>query len=115
MAKLAEAVADLIKQRLPECAAELKAGEHGGVPVVFEDKTIATICVTRPGSVLTDDEIGLIRAIAETISGPYSKATALEMARLEATVDKLTGMANRRAFEMVWASYGPDPVYVIPR
>jgi len=111
--KLAAAVADLIKEQFRECEAELKPGEHDGVPVVFEDKTIATIRLTRYGSVLTDDEISLIRAIAEKIAGPYSKAAALEMARLEATVDKLTGLANRRAFEMISASYGPDPVSVV--
>src|SRR5207244_13489480 len=111
--KFAQAVADLIKQRFPGCHAELKPGEHDGVPVVFEDKTIATICVTRPESILSDDEIGLIRAIAEQIAGPYSKAMALETARIEATVDKLTGLANRRAFEMISAAPGPDPFSIV--
>src|SRR5205085_4298938 len=40
--KLAALVADLIEKQFRECEAELKLGEHDGVPVVFEDKTIAT-------------------------------------------------------------------------
>src|SRR5437016_2367252 len=35
--KLAALVADLIEKQFRECEAELKLGEHDGVPVVFED------------------------------------------------------------------------------
>ena len=55
----------------------------------------------------------MIRAIAENIAGTLSKAMALEIARIEATVDKLTGLANRRAFEMAAVSLDRKPVSVV--
>ena len=106
-------VSELIKKRFLDCCAELKAGEHDGFPVVFEGKVIATVCVARRSTLFTDDEIGLIRAIAENIAGTLSKAMALEIARIEATVDKLTGLANRRAFEMAVVSLDHKPVSVV--
>jgi diguanylate cyclase (GGDEF)-like protein/putative nucleotidyltransferase with HDIG domain len=111
--KISCVVSDLIKQRLPGCDAEVRPGEHDGEPVVFEDKVIATICVARRDASFTDDEIGLIRAIAGQIGSPFSKATALETARHEATVDKLTGLANRRAFELTCASLEGQHVSVV--
>ncbi|HYR44977.1 MAG TPA: HD domain-containing phosphohydrolase [Terriglobia bacterium] len=106
-------VAELVKKRFPDCSAELKPGEHDGVPVVFEGKVIATICVGRRGTLFTDDEIGMVRAIAENIAGTLSKAMALEIARIEATIDKLTGLANRRAFEMAAVSLDHESVSIV--
>jgi diguanylate cyclase (GGDEF)-like protein/putative nucleotidyltransferase with HDIG domain len=106
-------VSEVVKKRFPDCSAEVKAGEHDGVPVVFEGKVIATICIGSRGIVFTDDEIGLLGAIAENIAGTLSKATALEIARIEATVDQLTGLANRRAFEMAAVSLDHKPVSVV--
>ena len=99
--QISQAVSDLIKNRFPQCEVGLKTGQHEGLPVKFEDQTIATISVARPAASLNDDEIALIRVLAEKISGPLSKVMALEMAQREATVDKLTGLANRRGLEMM--------------
>src|SRR5881296_2239954 len=99
--QIAQEVSDLIRKRFRQCAVELKAGQHEGVPVMFEDQTIATISVARPAASLTDDEIALIRVLAEKISGPLSKLLALQKAQREAAVDKLTGLANRRGLEIM--------------
>ena len=111
--EIAGAVSGVVKKRFPECDVVLKAGSHDGVPIEFEDKTIATISGARPNASFTDDEIGLIRAVAEKIGGPFSKAMALEVARRDATLDKLTGLANRRAFEMTCASLGDKAISVV--
>jgi diguanylate cyclase (GGDEF)-like protein len=72
------------------------------------DTTIASISVQRPHRKLTDDEVRLVTAVAEKLAGPLNKVMALETARLEATVDKLTGLANRRAFEKMSISSSPQ-------
>ena len=111
--EIAGAVSGVIKKRFAECDVVLTAGAHDGIPVEFENKTIATITSARPGAHFTDDEIGLIRAVAEKIGGPFSKAMALELARRDATLDKLTGLANRRAFEMTCASLGDRAISIV--
>ena len=111
--EIARAVSVAIRKRLPECDVQLKSGEHDGIPVEFEDNVIATISVTHPNIQFSDDEIGLIRAVAEKIAGPFAQAMALEMARRDATLDKLTGMANRRAFEMTCAAFKPRAISVV--
>src|SRR5437867_1086518 len=99
--QISQAVSALIKKRFQQCEVELKTGQHEGIPVKFQDQTIATISVARPAASLTDDEIALIRVLAEKISGPLSKLVALELAQREAAVDKLTGLANRRGLEIM--------------
>jgi diguanylate cyclase (GGDEF)-like protein/putative nucleotidyltransferase with HDIG domain len=111
--KVGDVVSYLIKKSFPDCDVVLRAGEHDGVPVVSENKVIATICVLRENRSFTDDEIGLIRAIASRIAGAFSKAVALETARIEATVDKLTGLPNRRAFELTCASLNGQLISVV--
>ncbi len=110
---IAEAVSVAIRRRFPECDLVLLAGKHEGVPVEYEDKVIATITVAQPNVFFSDDEISLTRAVAEKIAGPFAKAMALEMARRDATLDKLTGMPNRRAFEMTCASLKRTTISVI--
>jgi diguanylate cyclase (GGDEF)-like protein/putative nucleotidyltransferase with HDIG domain len=111
--EIAGAVSGVVKKRFPECDVVLQAGSHDGVPVEFEGQIIATISLSRSDACFTDDQIGLIRAVAEKIGGPFSKAMALEVARREATIDKLTGLANRRAFEITCASLGNGPISVV--
>ena len=110
---IAAAVSSVVKKRCPECDVVLKEGAQDGVPVEFEGKPIATITIACPDGSFTDDEIGLIRAIAEKIGGPLNKAMALEVARREAAMDKLTGLANRRALEMSCASLAGKPISVV--
>ena len=102
--EIAAAVSDVVKKRCPECDVILKEGGHDGIPVEYEGKPIATITVECPDKSFTDDEIGLIRAIAEKIGGPSSKALSLGVARREATIAKLTRLANRLALDVGCAS-----------
>jgi diguanylate cyclase (GGDEF)-like protein/putative nucleotidyltransferase with HDIG domain len=89
---------------IPECSVSIQPGKHDGIPVVFGEDVIATICADRPGAPLTEDELRLITFVSEKIAPALSNAMALETARREAAVDKLTGLPNRRAFEMMSAS-----------
>jgi diguanylate cyclase (GGDEF)-like protein/putative nucleotidyltransferase with HDIG domain len=98
------AVCAQLGKLIPESLVSLESGEHEGVPVVFGETVIATICTARPGVPLNEDELRLIGFVAEKIAPMLSNAIALETARREAAVDKLTGLANRRAFEMMSAS-----------
>ena len=93
-----------LTKSIPGVEAEIQAGKHEGIPVVFGENLIATICVSRPGSPLSEDEMRLLNVLAEKIAPALGNAMALETARREATLDKLTGLANRRAFEMMSAS-----------
>ena len=111
--QISQLVSDLITNRFPQCGVELKAGAHEGVPVKFGDQTIATISVTHPTAPFNDDEVALIRAVAEKISGPFNKVLALEIAQREAAVDKLTGLANRRGLELMAAKLIGKPVSVV--
>ncbi len=111
--EIAAGVSDVVKRHWPECNVLLKEGSHDGVPVEYEGERMATITVGRPDTSFTDDEIGLIRAIAEKIGAPLNKAMALEMARREATMDKLTGLANRRALEMTCGSLAAKSLSIV--
>jgi diguanylate cyclase (GGDEF)-like protein len=111
--EISEAVSEVVEKRFPTCDVELKAGSHDGIPVEFENKIIGTITHASGAASFTDDEIGLIRAVAEKIGGPLSKAMALEVARRDASFDKLTGLANRRGFELACASLENRPVSVV--
>ena len=111
--QISQLVSDLITNRFPQCGVELKAGAHEGVPVKFGDQTIATISVTHPAAPFNDDEVALIRAVAEKISGPFNKALALEIAQREAAVDKLTGLANRRGLEWTAAKLIGKPISIV--
>jgi diguanylate cyclase (GGDEF)-like protein/putative nucleotidyltransferase with HDIG domain len=82
----------------------IERGEREGIQVSFGGKVMATICCERPGVPLSDDELRLIHAVAGKVAPALNNALAIEAARREATVDKLTGLANRRAFEMMSAS-----------
>jgi diguanylate cyclase (GGDEF)-like protein/putative nucleotidyltransferase with HDIG domain len=86
------------------CTATIERGERQGIPVVFAGKVIATICVDRPGFPLDEDELRMVNAVAAKVAPALNNAMAIEAARREATVDKLTGLTNRRAFEMMSAS-----------
>ena len=107
------AICAQLGKSIPGCSASILPGEHDGTPVVFGETVIATICVDRPGVPLNEDEQRLISFVAETIAPMLSNAMALETARREAAVDKLTGLANRRAFEMMSASLGSDPFSIV--
>jgi diguanylate cyclase (GGDEF)-like protein/putative nucleotidyltransferase with HDIG domain len=86
------------------CTVSIERGAREGIPVVFGDKVIATVNVHRSQPLLNEDELRLIHAVAETMAPMLSNALAIEEARREATLDRLTGLANRRAFEMMSAS-----------
>lgn len=102
--EIALAVYAHLTKTLPGCTAALELGDGSGTPVVFADKVIATICVERDEIPLNEDELRLINVVAEKIAPALNNAIALEAARREATMDRLTGLANRRAFEMISAS-----------
>lgn len=98
--EVVRAVSDFLQNSIPGSTATITAGSGDGVPVVFDGGNIATISVRRANKALTDDEVRLISATAEKVSGSFNNVFALENARHEATMDTLTGLANRRAFEM---------------
>jgi len=94
------AACTMLTNSVPESTVAVQVGEHeDGIPVMFGGAVIATIFVHRPGKPLTDDELWLISAVAEKISASLANAMALESAIRDASVDQLTGLANRRAFE----------------
>ena len=93
------ALRSLVESSIPYSTVTLKQGQHNGIPVTFGDQVIATIVVERLKGNPTDDDVRLVTAAAEKMAGPLNKVLALENARREATVDKLTGLPNRRAFE----------------
>jgi diguanylate cyclase (GGDEF)-like protein/putative nucleotidyltransferase with HDIG domain len=97
--EISSAMCRLLESSIPDCMVTLKPGQHRGIPVPLGDRIIATIVIQRPHGNPTDDEVRLVTAVAEKMAGPLNKVLALETARHEATVDKLTGLANRRAFE----------------
>jgi diguanylate cyclase (GGDEF)-like protein/putative nucleotidyltransferase with HDIG domain len=103
---IASAVRTLLESLIPQCSVSLRQGHHDGVPVLFGGSVIATIFLSRPYEPLTDEETRLATAVAEKISGRLNSAIALEAARREATLDELTGIANRRAFERISNSLG---------
>ena len=103
---IALAVRMLLESSIPRCSVSVRQGEHEGVPVLFGGAVIATISMSRPHELLTDDETRLVTAVAERISGRLNNAIVLEAARREATLDELTGIANRRAFERMSDSMG---------
>src|SRR5437773_1572720 len=51
------AVCAQLTKSIPGCTATIEPGEHEGIPVVFGDNAIATICVDRPGVPLSEDEL----------------------------------------------------------
>jgi len=104
--EIASAVRMLLESSIPRCSVSVRQDEHQGVPILFSGTAIATISVSRPHEPLTDDETRLVTAVAEKISGRLNSAIALEAARREATLDGLTGIANRRAFERMSNSMG---------
>jgi diguanylate cyclase (GGDEF)-like protein/putative nucleotidyltransferase with HDIG domain len=97
-----------LTKTIPGSTASLETRECEGIPVVFGDRVIARICVDRHEVRLNEDELRLIHVVADKIAPVVNNAMELEAARREATVDKLTGLANRRAFEMMSASLGTD-------
>jgi diguanylate cyclase (GGDEF)-like protein/putative nucleotidyltransferase with HDIG domain len=107
------AVCAHLTRSIPGCTAAVEPGEHAGIPVVFGEEVIATICVHRPETPLNEDEKRLVSVVADKIAGTLSNAMALETARREAAVDKLTGLANRRAFEMAAASLDGEDFSVV--
>src|SRR5262249_16064862 len=96
---IAAALRSLVESSIPHTRVTLKPGQHNGTPVTFGEQVIATIIVEHLKGSPTDDEVRLVTAAAEKLAGPLNKVLALENARREATVDKLTGLPNRRAFE----------------
>jgi diguanylate cyclase (GGDEF)-like protein len=90
---------------ISSCSINIEQGEREGVPVVFGGKVIATIIV-RPESAaaIDEDDMRLVHLVAAKIAPMVNNALAIEEARREATLDKLTGLPNRRAFEMMSAS-----------
>jgi diguanylate cyclase (GGDEF)-like protein/putative nucleotidyltransferase with HDIG domain len=93
-----------VMRAVPGCEVTIERGERLGVPIVFGDKVIATISAHRAHIPLNEDEFRLVHAIAETVAPMLGNAMVIEEARRDATLDKLTGLPNRRAFEMMSAS-----------
>jgi diguanylate cyclase (GGDEF)-like protein/putative nucleotidyltransferase with HDIG domain len=102
------AVSAHLTKTIPGCSIGIERGEGEGVPVVSGDRIIATIFVQRHEIPLNEDELRLVTAVAEKIAPALNNAMALETARREATIDKLTGLSNRRAFEMMSGTLGRE-------
>jgi diguanylate cyclase (GGDEF)-like protein len=96
----------LLDSTISDCKASLELGTHDGIPVVFGEDTIATITIQLSGRNLANDEARLVNMVAQKISGALNKAIVLKTAQQEATMDKLTGLANRRAFEKMSEGLG---------
>lgn len=69
------------------------------VPVLFEDELLGVLSVYRGNPEFSDDEVRLVTAAADRIASSLQSASALEVVRRDATSDRLTGLANRRALE----------------
>lgn len=69
------------------------------VPVDHHGAVVAVIVLARRAAPFTDDEIRMLTAVADCTAGSVNAAMLLEVARLEAVQDGLTGLSNRRAFE----------------
>lgn len=93
-----------ITKSIPGSTVAIERGEREGIPVVFGGKVIATISIERPSAPINEDELRVANAVATKIAPALNNALAIEEARREATVDKLTGLPNRRAFELASAS-----------
>jgi diguanylate cyclase (GGDEF)-like protein/putative nucleotidyltransferase with HDIG domain len=93
-----------IAKTIAGCTATIERGERPGIHVVFGGRVLATISVDRPEQPLNEDELRRVHAIAAKIAPALSSAMAIEAARREATLDKLTNLPNRRAFEMMCGS-----------
>jgi diguanylate cyclase (GGDEF)-like protein/putative nucleotidyltransferase with HDIG domain len=113
VSEIVSAVCAHLTKTIPGSTAAVEPGEGNGVPVVFADKIIATIFVDRHEFPLNEDELRLINVVAEKIAPALNNAIALETARREATMDRLTGLANRRAFEMISASMSGEYSIVV--
>ena len=83
------------------------------VPVVHDGQTMGVLSVYRGNPEFSDEEVRLSTATAERIAGAISKAGVLESARLEATSDRLTGLANRRALDESFAKFGDDSFSIV--
>jgi diguanylate cyclase (GGDEF)-like protein/putative nucleotidyltransferase with HDIG domain len=94
----------VVTKSIPGCMVVIERGKRDGIAVEFAKQVIATIRVDRPGVALNDDELRFLHAVAAKIAPALSNGMTIEAARREATIDKLTGLANRRAFEMISAS-----------
>ena len=102
VAEIVGSVSSLLKASFPGCNGTIEiGGSDDGIPVIFAGTVIATISLCRPDEKLSEDETRLLTAIAEKISGTLNNALALEAAKRQATVDQLTGLANRHAFERI--------------
>lgn len=95
------AVSAHLTKTIPGCAVSIERGEGEGLPVTFGDRIIATIFVQRLELPLNEDELRLVTIVSEKVAPALNNAMVLETARRDATIDKLTGLANRRAFEMM--------------
>ena len=69
------------------------------VPVLFADELLGVMSLYRGNPEFSDDEVRLVTATAERIAGSLNNARTLEVARMDATSDCLTGLANRRALD----------------
>ena len=79
------------------------------VPVLFEDELLGVVSLYRGNPEFSDDEVRLVTATAERIAGNLKNAAVLEVARLDATSDRLTGLANRRALEKTFETMKHQP------
>jgi two-component system cell cycle response regulator len=66
-------------------------------PIVFGDATLGTLAMAPSASSRAPDA-ELVEVLARELGGALRTATLVEESRRQATVDPLTGLANRRAF-----------------
>ena len=82
------------------------------VPVLFQDELLGVLSLYRGNPEFSDDEVRLVTATAERIAGSLNNARTLEVARMDATSDRLTGLANRRALEKAFETLQHQPYSV---
>lgn len=102
------AISAHLTKTIPGSTVSIGRGEGEGVAVTFGDRTIATIFVQRLELPLTEDELRLVTVVSDKVGPALNNAMVLETARRDATIDKLTGLANRRAFEMMSGTLGRE-------
>ena len=83
------------------------------VPVVFDGETVGVLSLYRGNPEFSADELRLVNATADRIAAAIRKASTLEAAIQDASSDRLTGLANRRALEEAFEKLDGHPFSIV--
>jgi diguanylate cyclase (GGDEF)-like protein len=74
-----------------------RSGSFAAIPIVHQGTLLGVISVTRPvGSPFTENDVRLLRALADQTALAIKHAQLFEELRALSTTDELTGLPNRR-------------------